>query len=332
LRRASGSASPPFQLVYVDAGSPIAVRDEIAALAAAHGFTVIRNERPLTSNEARNLGLAAATGEAVVFADDDLLFTPGWLPLLECARETGAGLVSPVILAGEARDGRIGFAGGDLVIDRTVEPAVAMATGRFAGRRVADIAARPGRSPSDYSASPACWPAATCSSESGRISRSLVAAGAAIQLEPRSTVIRHEAAEPTLADAAQAGLLWSDERHRRSLDRFAAKWRLDRTSPLFVAEAALLAAQQKRARLPLRPLRPPDTALSQTASQLQDELGYPAEDIAEIRVAGDMAATLSGGILRSSGRPFSPMPSAPPRCWPAPGAAILTDPRTDIAC
>jgi GT2 family glycosyltransferase len=321
LRSLAAHTAPPFQLVYVDAGSPVAVRSEIEALAAEHGFTVIRNERPLMPNQARNLGLAAATGDVVVFTDNGLLFTPGWLPpLLDCARETGAGLVSPVILAGEARDGRIGFAGGDLVIDRAVEPAIATATGRFAGRRVADVAAQLGRSPSDYGAFACLLARRDLLQRIGPLDEAMTggladldlalavrAAGAAIQLEPRSTVIRHEAGEPTLADAAQAGLHWSDEISRRGLDRFAAKWRLDRTGPLFVAEAALLAARQKRAGLPLRPVRPPDAALSHTASELQDELGglgYPAEDIAEIRVAVDIAAILFGGILRSSGRPF----------------------------
>ncbi len=153
LRSLAAHTAPPFQLVYVDAGSPVAVRNEIAALAAVHGFTVIRNERPLPPNRARNLGLAAATGDVVVFTANDLLFTPGWLPpLLDGARETGAGLVSPVILIGGAREGRIGFAGGDLVIDRTVEPSIAAPTDRFAGRRVADVAGQLSRTPSDYGA------------------------------------------------------------------------------------------------------------------------------------------------------------------------------------
>jgi GT2 family glycosyltransferase len=321
LRSLAAHTARPFQLVYVDAGSPVAVRNEIAALAAVHGFTVIRNERPLPPNQARNIGLAAATGDVVVFTDNDLLFTPGWLPpLLDGMRETGAGLVSPVILIGEAREGRIGFAGGDMVIDRTVEPGVATTTGRFAGCRVADIAGQLSRAPSDYGALSCVLARRDLLQRVGPLDEEMLggladldlalavrAAGAAIELEPRSTVIRQDAGEPTLADARQAGLLWSDDRSRRSLDRFAAKWRLDRNGPLFVAEAALLAARQKRAGLPLRSVRAPDSALSQTASQLQDELrglGYPAEDIAEIGVAADTAATLFGGILRSSGRTF----------------------------
>ena len=56
LRSLAAHTAPPFRLVYVDAGSPVAVRNEIAALAARHGFTVIRNERPLPPNQARNSG------------------------------------------------------------------------------------------------------------------------------------------------------------------------------------------------------------------------------------------------------------------------------------
>src|SRR5882672_847810 len=117
LRSLVTHTAPPYRLVYVDAGSPAAIRNEIAALASEHGFSVIRIDGPLSPNRARNIGLDAATGEFVVFVDNDVLFTPDWLPpLLDCAKETGAALVSPLILSGEGNEGLIHFGGGDLTI------------------------------------------------------------------------------------------------------------------------------------------------------------------------------------------------------------------------
>ena len=103
----------PFQLVYVDGNSPPAVRDLLRARAAEHGFELVRTERYLTPNEARNLGLERATGEHVVFVDNDLIVSDGWLPpLLACARETGAWIVGPLYLEGEPEERIIHMAGG----------------------------------------------------------------------------------------------------------------------------------------------------------------------------------------------------------------------------
>ena len=50
-------------------------------------------------NEARNLALPYIESDFVAFVDDDLVFPSGWLErLVECAEDTGAWLVSPVIV------------------------------------------------------------------------------------------------------------------------------------------------------------------------------------------------------------------------------------------
>src|SRR5690349_5795936 len=101
LRSLLTTTTPPYQLVYVDAGSPADIRDELAAMARVHGFTLIRHDEYGGPNRSRNIGLAEASGEYVVLAENDVLFTPGWLePLVDCARQTGADVVSPLILMG----------------------------------------------------------------------------------------------------------------------------------------------------------------------------------------------------------------------------------------
>jgi glycosyltransferase involved in cell wall biosynthesis len=68
--------APGFRLVYVDGGSPPAVARYLAAESKARGFELIRTERFLAPNEARNLGLRHATGRYVLFVENDVLVAP----------------------------------------------------------------------------------------------------------------------------------------------------------------------------------------------------------------------------------------------------------------
>ncbi len=88
----------PFELIYVDGGSPSHVKDYLAAKAAQKQFQIIRTEHYLCPNHARNLGLRQVNTKYVVFIDNDVVVTPGWLKaLVDCAEETGATVVSPLI-------------------------------------------------------------------------------------------------------------------------------------------------------------------------------------------------------------------------------------------
>jgi len=93
--------SLPFELVYIDGNSPPHLRRYLAEQAEARGFTLVRTEYYLTSNEARNLGLRHARTPYVAFIDNDVAVTPGWLEaLLRCADETGAWAVGPLYCFG----------------------------------------------------------------------------------------------------------------------------------------------------------------------------------------------------------------------------------------
>ncbi len=73
------TATVPFDLVYVDAGSPLPVRALIDDAARRFGFRVLRSERYLTPNEARNLAAAAIDTPFVLFVDNDIIFRDAWL-------------------------------------------------------------------------------------------------------------------------------------------------------------------------------------------------------------------------------------------------------------
>jgi GT2 family glycosyltransferase len=108
----------PFKLVYVDAGSPRKVRRYLAAQADARGFDLIRTDDYLPPNRARNLALGKVDTKYVVFVDNDVLVSPGWLgPLVQCARDTSAAIVGPLICEELPAHELIHFAGGESHIE-----------------------------------------------------------------------------------------------------------------------------------------------------------------------------------------------------------------------
>ena len=71
---------PNFEVIVVDDGSI----DDTAAIAEEYNFQLIQTENRGLSN-ARNTGLAAATGEIVAYIDDDAYPDPDWLTYLAAA-------------------------------------------------------------------------------------------------------------------------------------------------------------------------------------------------------------------------------------------------------
>lgn len=88
----------PFSLVYVDNNSPVKLRNYLQAAAERKGFYLIRSDRFLSPNQARNLGLKQVHSKYVVFVDNDVIFAPGWLEaLVKCTEETGATVVGSLV-------------------------------------------------------------------------------------------------------------------------------------------------------------------------------------------------------------------------------------------
>ena len=88
----------PFKLVYVDGNSPKQIRAYLQEKAAEKGFKLLRTDYYLSPNQARNLGLAEVDTKYLVFIDNDVVVTPGWLTqLIKCAEETDATVVGPLM-------------------------------------------------------------------------------------------------------------------------------------------------------------------------------------------------------------------------------------------
>jgi len=112
------NSDAPFELIYVDGGSPGSVAAYLRAQSASRGFRLIRTEHYLSPNHARNMGAAAVRTPYMVFIDNDVVVAPGWLsPLIACAERTGAAIVSPLNFEMKPLHTIVHFAGGQAHVD-----------------------------------------------------------------------------------------------------------------------------------------------------------------------------------------------------------------------
>ncbi|MDZ4878804.1 MAG: hypothetical protein CLLPBCKN_008241 [Chroococcidiopsis cubana SAG 39.79] len=104
----------PFKLVYIDGNSPIKVRQYLEEQARVRNFQIIRTDYYLSPNQARNIGLRQVDTPYVVFADNDVVVSPGWLEnLVRCAEETQATVVGPLMCQDLPIHEIVHFAGGE---------------------------------------------------------------------------------------------------------------------------------------------------------------------------------------------------------------------------
>ena len=236
------ATSLPFALVYVDGNSPPPLRDYLAMEAALRGFTLVRTERYLVANEARNLGLRHVRTPYVAFVDNDVLVQPGWLEaLLRCAEETGAWIVGPLYCY--AADGTgtpaiVHTAGADLYIvddgGRRLHE-----KHRYVNRPVAEVRPQLRREPIDLVEFHCMLVRRDALDRMGPLDEKLLSfldhidvclaareAGGAVYFEPAATVT-HLAPPPfAWMDVLTFLLRWSDAWLRPSLRQFAAKHHL----------------------------------------------------------------------------------------------------------
>jgi GT2 family glycosyltransferase len=236
--------SSPFELVYVDGGSPRGVRQYLERQARERGFRLIRNERYLSPNEARNLALREAATEYVVFLDNDVSVAPGWLEkLVECADDTGAAVVGPLTCIGEPEHRVIHLAGGDLQIveegsDGRVERRVRERM-HHPGRKVADVRDGLRRSECRLAEFHCMLVRRSALDKIGPFDEGMLNtrehldfclqvlnAGGTVWFEPDSVVTYIPGPPFAWSDIGFYMLRWSDDWERRSLRRFCEKWNL----------------------------------------------------------------------------------------------------------
>ncbi|NJM70118.1 MAG: glycosyltransferase [Scytonema sp. RU_4_4] len=234
----------PFKLIYVDGGSPSHVRDYLVAQASEKQFQLIRTEHYLSPNRARNLGLQQITSKYVVFIDNDVVVTPGWLKaLVECAEQTGACVVSPLICQYLPLHTEVHCAGGEsgVRVDTKGETTRRRIIEKIykQGRQIADVRPQLQRQQTGLAEFHCMMVRTEIFEKIGFLDEALLntkehvdlcilvaEAGGEIYLEPESLVTYVPGPPLEWTDLHYYMLRWSDAWEQTSLKRLRDKWNL----------------------------------------------------------------------------------------------------------
>ncbi len=237
------SSAEPFDLIYVDSGSPRRFRARLRRAAAENRLQLIEAEPGMGSNQARNLGLMRAQTPYVVFLDNDVVVGPGALEgLVRCADETGAWLVGPLYLQGAPGEGRIHMAGGESRIVEQDGKRHLQESDRMGGRRLSELDTPLERSSTELLEFHCLLARREVFDTIGLLDEELLsardqddlclevrAAGGSLYLEP-SAWVSYLPPPPILpSDRRYYELRWSRPWIERSLRHFHRKWDLDIT-------------------------------------------------------------------------------------------------------
>lgn len=234
----------PFELIYVDGGSPPHIRDYLVAQAQQKQFQLIRTDYYLSPNRARNLGLRQVTSKYIVFIDNDVIVTPGWLTaLVECAQATGATIVSPLICQGTPLHQEIHCAGGEAGI--LVETKGATTRRRIIekiykqGKQLADVEPQLQRQKTGLAEYHCMMVRTEIFTKIGLLDEALMAtkehvdlcilvnqAGGTVYLEPESVMTYVSGTPLRWTDLHYYMLRWSDAWELTSLKHLCYKWNL----------------------------------------------------------------------------------------------------------
>jgi len=267
------NTQPPFELVYVDAGSPRSLRRWLRSQAAEHGFRLLERDGYLSPNQARNVGLDAVTTEFAVFIDNDVGVRAGWLErLVDCADSTGATVVGPVIceaqdpyLAAEHPVDTIHFAGGRATISRGSDDSQVIRDEIYRQHEEMEAVrgelAREQMSLTEFH----CFLARSeriralggfdegllSTREHVDLSLSVAEHGGTLWFEPDAVVVWSATAGLRFSDLPYYMLRWSDDWGRASLEHFRRKWNLAYDQYFERRIASLSERRQSRLIIPL---------------------------------------------------------------------------------
>ena len=244
--------SYPFKLIYVDGGSPLHIKNYLTNKAIEKQFQLIRTDDYLSPNQARNIGLCQTNSKYVVFIDNDVIVTPDWLKsLVECAEETDATIVSPLICQGTPLHEEVHCAGGEcgiLVEDLPLEQSNArdMTVRRRIiekiykqGKRVVDVQSQLQRQKTGLAEFHCMIVRREIFQQIGFLDEALLntkehvdfcmlvaEAGGTVYLEPKSLVTYVPGVPLKWTDIHYYMLRWSDAWERESLQHLRQKWNL----------------------------------------------------------------------------------------------------------
>ena len=258
--------TPPFQLVYVDGGSPPDIKQYLERESQKRNFHLIRKEQYLAPNVARNLGLEHVQTPYVVFIDNDVVVTKGWLDrLIQCAEEEQAWIVGPVYCIGKPEDQIIHMAGGDARIHVRNNKRVFSEKHRFANKPLASVRPNLSREPVELVEFHCLFARTEIFNTLGPLDEQLKGtrehidlclqvqeAGGSIFFEPQSLITYVPPPPFKWADIKFYLVRWSSEWTLPTLHHFYKKWDLAETQDMDRLVEKWLTPHR---RLALRPLR-----------------------------------------------------------------------------
>ncbi len=234
----------PFELVYIDGGSPKSIQQYLRKAAVERGFTLVRTEHFLSPNQARNLGLSQIKTDYVLFIDNDVHVSPGWLEhLWHCVQDTDATVVCPLTCIGQPLHQKIHLAGGEARIflelkkDRSYRRV--HEKHYFVNRQVVDVQDQLYRRACEFAEFHCMLVKRDIFDQIGLLDEKLLSTrehidfclsvsqvGGQIYCEPASVVTYVPDILYRWSDLAYFMLRWSDEWEVKSLKRFRKKWDL----------------------------------------------------------------------------------------------------------
>ena len=250
----------PFKLVYIDGNSPTKIKTYLETQAQEKGFKLVRINRYLSPNHARNIGLNHVDTEYLVFMDNDVIVSPGWLKALyNCAEKTGATVVGPLMCQDEPVHKTVHFAGGESRIITDINGKRHIREKMYKqGQQVADVLPSLQRTETELAEFHCVLvrraifdrignldPQMLCTKEHLDFCMTVREAGGKVYFEPEAIVTYVPGLALELSDIHFYMLRWSDAWTMASLEHFREKWQLTEDS-YFRVKYKKLGSRRKR--------------------------------------------------------------------------------------
>ncbi|MCP9801774.1 DUF6817 domain-containing protein [Synechococcus sp. RedBA-s] len=332
------SISSQAPVVYIDAGTPGQARENLHAIAKTHNVTFIEAEGLSSPNHLRNLAAESIKTTAICFVDNDLLYQQGWLDYLaRAADEEHADIAHPICLIGEFEEDRIHHAGGRFKIDHTVSPPRYRDEHLLANQSYSRHKPFLSRADSDYAEFHCLLIQSKTLCKLGFLDEDLLSldehidlcmkvkqAGGKIVVEP-SAVVTYTAPSQSspfwIADAPIFKERWSEHNNLHSVQRFSKTWgfHYDEREP---PSSLIFGNWALRQMVDIRPRTIPSNFYKAVNKQNLSATNYPyvhsfprlirqccehgfsPEQLQQIRLAFDLAASIHKGALRGCRLPF----------------------------
>lgn len=228
----------PFELVYVDAGAPTALKSFLERESEVKKFQLLSSSGYLSPNQARNLGWQQVKTKYTVFIDNDALVTPGWLDaLIGCAEETAAWVVGPLYLIGEIERQVIHMAGGRIHIKERDGQRILYDEQHLFETRIADVKVPLQRQTWDYAEFHCMLVRTDLLGRLGPLDEKLFslhehidlglsvrAAGGSVVIEPKAVTSYVPSGRCEWSDLPYFMLRWSEYWNLESVRHFNRKW------------------------------------------------------------------------------------------------------------